>query len=236
MVSGERLLLIAAEPREFSGLLRFCTNVKRLGWPLHWARAAALNGYEVLLVANGAGGARAAEAVAVASSVGNLNRICSMGFCGALENGMHAGDIFVAERVESGGGKYAASQPRSAQMRHCTGVVASIDRVAQTAQEKRELRATGASVVEMEAAGVAGKAAELNLPFFCIRSVTDLAEENFHFDLNSALRSDGRFDTMRLIVAACRRPLRLLPELLRLWGRSRTASRTLGEFIASCRF
>jgi adenosylhomocysteine nucleosidase len=236
MVSGERLLLIAAEPREFSGLLRFCTNVKRVDGPLHWARLAALNGCEALLVANGAGAVRAAQAVEVASSDGKVKWICSMGFCGALENGMHAGDIFVAERVESGGGKYAASQPRSAQMRHCTGVVASIDRVAQTAQEKRELRATGASVVEMEAAGVAGKAAELNLPFFCIRSVTDLAEENFHFDLNSALRSDGRFDTMRLIAAACRRPLRLLPELLRLWGRSRTASRTLGEFIASCRF
>jgi len=228
--------LIAAEPREFSGLLRFCTNVKRLGWPLHWARAAALNGCEVLLVANGAGGARAAEAVAVASSAGKLNWICSMGFCGALENGMHVGDIFVAERVEGSGVKYAASQPQSGQLRHRTGVVASIDRVAQTAQEKRELRATGASVVEMEAAGVARKAAELNLPFFCIRSVTDLAEESFHFDLNYALRSDGRFDTMRLIAAACRRPLSLLPELLRLWGRSRTASRTLGEFIASCRF
>jgi adenosylhomocysteine nucleosidase len=236
MVSGERLLLIAAEPREFSGLLRFCTNVKRLGWPLHWARVAALNGREVLLVANGAGSVRAAEAVEVASSDGKLNWICSMGFCGALENGMHVGDIFVAERVDAGGGKYATSKPQSAQMRYRMGVLASIDRVAQTAHEKCELRAMGASVVEMEAGGVARKAAELNLPFFCIRSVTDLAEENFHFDFNSALRSDGRFDTMRLIAATCRRPLSLLPELLRLWGRSRTASRTLGEFIASCRF
>jgi adenosylhomocysteine nucleosidase len=236
MVSGERLLLIAAEPREFSGLLKFCTDVKRLSWPLHWARAAVLNGREVLLVANGAGGVRSAEAVAVASSDRKLNWICSMGFCGALENGMHAGDIFVAERVDGGGEKYTTSKPHSGQMRHRTGVVASIDRVAQTVQEKCELRATGASVVEMEAGGVAKKAAELNLPFFCIRSVTDLAEESFHFDLNSALRSDGRFDTMRLIAAASRQPLSLLPELLRLWGRSRTASRTLGEFIASCRF
>lgn len=236
MVSGERLLLIAADPREFSGLLRFCTNVKRLGWPLHWARAAALNGQQVLLVANGAGGIRAAQAVEVASSDGRLKWICSMGFCGALETGMHIGDIFVAERVDSGGHGYATSKPQSSQMRHRTGVLASIDRVAQTAQQKCELRATGASVVEMEAGGVAKKAAELNLQFFCIRSVTDLADESFHFDLNSALRSDGRFDTLRLIAATCRRPLRLLPELLRLWGRSRTASRTLGEFIASCRF
>jgi adenosylhomocysteine/aminodeoxyfutalosine nucleosidase len=236
MVSGERLLLIAAEPREFSGLLKFCTNVKRLGWPVHWARAAALNGREVLLVANGAGGIRAAHAVEVASSDGKLDRICSMGFCGALENGIQVGDIFVAKRVDGGGVRYAASTPQSGQMRHRTGVLASIDRVAQTAQEKCELRAGGASAVDMEAAGVAQKAAALNLPFFCVRSVTDLAEESFHFDLNSALRSDGRFDTMRLIAATCRRPLSLLPELVRLGGRCRTASQTLGEFIASCRF
>jgi hypothetical protein len=237
MVPDQRLLLIAAEPREFSGLLKFCTDVKRLGWPLHWAREAALNGCEVLLVANGAGGVRSAEAVTVASSDRKLNWICSMGFCGALESGMQVGDIFVAERVDGGGEKYTTSKPRAGQMRHRTGVVVSVDRVAQTAQEKCELRTMGgASVVEMEAGGVAKKAAELNLPFFCIRSVTDLAEESFHFDLNSALRSDGRFDTMRLIAAACRRPLNLLPELFRLWGRSRIASRTLGEFIASCRF
>ena len=93
--------MIAAEPREFSGLLKFCTDVKRLGWPLHWAREAALNGCEVLLVANGAGGVRSAEAVTVASSDRKLNWICSMGFCGALESGMQVGDIFVAERVDT---------------------------------------------------------------------------------------------------------------------------------------
>jgi hypothetical protein len=88
----------------------------------------------------------------------------------------------------------------------------------------------------MEAAGIAARAAELGLPFYCIRSVTDLAEENFSFDFNAALRADGRFGTMRLIAAACRRPLKLLPELLRLRRRSRLAAGTLGEFIAHCRF
>src|SRR5436190_11740335 len=134
MVPGERLLLIAAEPREFSGVLRFCTNVKLLGWPVHWARAAALNGGEVLLLANGAGDARAARAVEVATSEEKISRICSVGFCGALENGMSVGDIFVAERVDGGGDRYAASQPESGQMRHRRGVLASVGRVAQTAQ------------------------------------------------------------------------------------------------------
>ncbi|HXI40749.1 MAG TPA: hypothetical protein VNH83_12255 [Bryobacteraceae bacterium] len=235
MVSGERLLLIAAEPREFSGLMQFCRNVKPLAWPVYWARSADLNGRKVLLVANGAGRRRAGQAVDVASSMDKMDSICNMGFCGALESGMEIGDIFVAERVQTGDAEYAAMQPESMRSYH-SGVLASIDRVAQTAEEKCTLRAGGASAVEMEAAGVAGKAADLSLPFYCVRSVTDLADESFGLDFNAALRPDGRFDTMRLIAASCRRPLSLLPELLRLGMRCRTASRTLGEFVADCRF
>jgi nucleoside phosphorylase len=235
MVSGERLLLIAAEAREFSGLVQFCRNVKPLQWPVYSARSADLNGREVLLVANGAGRRRAAQGVDVASSMGKLDLICNMGFCGALESGMAIGDIFVAERVQTGVAEYAAVKPLSNRPYH-TGLLASIDRVAQTAEEKGGLRARGASAVEMEAAGVAAKAAELGVPFYCVRSVTDLAHETFGLDFNAALRPDGRFDTMRLIAASCRRPLSLLPELLRLGKRCRTASRTLGEFVADCRF
>ena len=235
MVSGERLLLIAAEPREFSGLVQFCRNVKPLAWPVYSARSADLNGREVLLVANGAGRRRAAQGVDVASSMGKLDLICNMGFCGALESGMGIGDIFVAGRVQTVDAEYAAVQPESTRPYHA-GVLASIDRVAQTAEEKRALRARGASAVEMEAAGVAAKAAELGVPFYCVRSVTDLADESFRLDFNAALRSNGRFDTMRLIAASCRRPLSLLPELLRLGKRCRTASSSLGDFVDDCRF
>jgi nucleoside phosphorylase len=235
MVSGERLLLIAAEPREFSGVLKFCRNVRRLDWPVYWARAAELNGRDALLVANGAGSGRAAMAVDVAREAGKLGLICSMGYCGALAAGMKVGGIFVAERVTSGGREYRAVQPECPR-KHDVGVLASIDRVAQTVEEKRVLRRQGAGAVEMESGGVAAKALETQVPLCCIKSVTDLAEETLHLDLNQALRSDGRFDTMRLIADSCRRPLSLLPELLRLGMRSRTASRALGEFIGDCRF
>jgi nucleoside phosphorylase len=235
MVSGERLLLIAAEPREFSGVVRFCRNVKRLDLAVHWARSAELNGRDTLLVANGAGWGRAAQAVDVAREFGKLGLICSMGYCGALEVGMKVGSIFVAERVETPGKEYAAVQPECPR-EHRVGALVSVSRVAQTAEEKKALRARGASAVEMEAGGVAARAAELQVPLCCIKSVTDLAAESLHLDLNGALRSDGRFDTMRLIAESCRRPLSLLPELLRLGIRSRTASRMLGEFIGDCRF
>jgi nucleoside phosphorylase len=229
------VLLVAADLREFEGLLNFCRDVRPLRLPVHWARGGSLNGREVLLIANGAGGTRAAEAVDAALSVAPVEMVCSVGFCGALEKGMRPGEIFVANRVQSSGREYAVSVPSTGRPHH-TGVLASIDRVAQTAREKSDLRATGASAVEMEAGGAATRAAELGLKFYCVRSVTDLAEEGFRFDFNAALRSDGRFDTMRLIAAACRRPRTLLPELLRLRRRCRLAAETLGEFIADCGF
>jgi len=235
MVSGERLLLIAAEPREFQGLVKFCRNVRRLDWPVHWAREAELHGQESWLVANGAGPGRAAQAVDVAQSFGKLRLICSMGYCGALAEEMKPGDIFVAERVQTCDREYVTLRPECSRS-HGRGVLASIDHVAQTAGEKKELRKRGASAVEMEAAGVAAKAEALQVPLCCIKSVTDVAGESLHLDFNAALRPDGRFGTMRLIAASCRRPLNLLPELMRLWKRSRTASEALGEFIADCRF
>jgi len=235
MVSGQRLLLVGAEAREFSGVLKFCREVKPLGWPVRWSRWALMNGREVVMAANGAGAARAAAAVEAAHAAGSLDLICSMGFCGALEDDMRIGDIFVAERVQADGADYPVAKPQS-QRPHHTGVLASIHRVAQTADEKESLRRAGASAVEMEAAGAAATAARFGLPFYCVRSVTDLAHESFRLDFNAALRSDGRFATMQLIAASCRRPLSLLPELLRLGRRCHTAAHTLGEFLADCRF
>ena len=228
-------MLVGAEAREFGGVLRFCGNVRPLGWPVHWSRSAEMNGREVLLAANGAGAARAAAAVEAAHRAGGLELICSMGFCGALEDDMGIGDIFVAEQVQADGVEFPAAKPETMRPHH-TGVLASINHVAQTADEKAALHRRGASAVEMEAAGAAAKAAGYGLPFYCVRSVTDLAGESFHLDLNSALRSDGKFATMQLIAASCRRPISLLPELLRLGRRSYTAARTLGEFLADCRF
>ncbi len=87
---------------------------------------------------------------------GRLDLICSMGFCGALDDAMRIGDIFVAERVQGRGRGICRGANRSPRRPHRTGVLASIDHVAQTADEKRGSAQRGASAVEMEAAGVAG--------------------------------------------------------------------------------
>jgi hypothetical protein len=55
-------------------------------------------------------------------------------------------------------------------------------------------------------------------------------------DFNVVLRSDGRFDTMKVLLLSLRHPWVRLPELFRLQRRCALAARSLGEFIADCRF
>jgi len=88
----------------------------------------------------------------------------------------------------------------------------------------------------MEAGGVAERARTRDLPFYCVRVVTDLADEDLANDFNRALRPDGHFVTMRILRGTLRNPLVRLPELFRLRNRCVRASLALGDFIADCQF
>jgi hypothetical protein len=131
--------------------------------------------------------------------------------------------------------RYPAGLPHNSRP-HRIGPIACSDRVAQTAAEKSALHDSGAIAVEMEAAGVAERAAARNLPFYCVKAVTDLAGEDMANDFNSALRPDGHFATMVILRSSLRQPLTRIPELLRLRKRCARAALLLGEFIADCRF
>jgi adenosylhomocysteine nucleosidase len=161
--------------------------------------------------------------------------IVSTGFCGALDPTLVIGDIVVGTEIVNGAHRFPALVPRC-NIAHHVGGVASIDHVAQTASEKAHLRDTGAIAVEMEAAGVAVRAASRNLPFYCVKVVTDLAGEDMANDFNSALRPDGHFATMVVLRSSLRQPFVRIPELIRLRKRCARAALLLGEFIADCRF
>lgn len=231
------ILLVVAERRELTGILRRCRQVARLEWPLEFSARAELNGQSLIMLANGPGPALAAEAVRQACDRERVDAVLSAGLCGALDPALRLGDIFVASRVEDpqAAVSYTAGMPRT-QRGYQSGCLISIDRVVQTVEEKARWRAMGAAVVEMEAAGVAAEARKANLPFFCVRVVMDEAKESFALDLNSLRRPDGRFSRPRILRAVLARPGVLLPELIRIERRSRLAARVLGDFIGDCRF
>lgn len=236
MIAAEAcLLLVAAEAREFAGLLSHCRGIRKLDWPVQFARQGEMRERPMVMVSNGAGPANAATALEVARDRLAAGAVLSTGFCGALDPEYRIGDVFVATSL------LMDSETVQIDLPECDrtfrrGTLLSVDRVAQTVEEKRALRDRGASAVEMEAAGVARLVRQWELPLFCIRVVTDRAGEGFALDLNSARLPDGRFSTRRILASAIRRPAAGIPELFRLYRRSRIAAQSLGDFIADCRF
>jgi adenosylhomocysteine nucleosidase len=226
-----RILIVAADPLEFRGLLSRVAGFRRQAFAVSFARAGAIAGHDTLLIANGMGPRRAAAAVAAADPF-QPEAIVSTGFCGALDHSLAIADVIAATEV-IGGSRIYPARPIEAPRQ---GRIVSIAHVAQTAAEKRKLRETGASAVEMEAAAVAEAARQRGLPFYCVRAVTDLADESMANDFNRALRDDGHLDTIVILRGALGRPTSRVPELLRLRSRCVRAAEALGEFFVGCRF
>lgn len=210
-------LLVAAEALEFEGVLRHATQVRPLDWPgARFAREIEWKKGRALLVANGPGPARVNQ---VLDQPRSADLIVSLGFAGALDPALRIGDIVVAGEI--GGG------PR--------GEILSIDRVAVTAAEKQALRRqSGAAVVEMESAAVAAKARAWGIPWACVRSVSDTAQDDMPLDFNRYRDAAGDFSRVRIAMAALMHPFTAMPGLLRLNGNCRIAAEALGDFLANC--
>jgi adenosylhomocysteine nucleosidase len=201
-------LVVAAERREFDGILKRFGPPLKLDWPAEFACEVERNGDRWLLIANGPGPRLVVQALEKKMDV---NGIVSTGFCGALDPSLHVGDL-VRDRIYSS------------------------DRVAVTASEKSSLREqTGAAAVDMESAALARKAAEWGVPFYTVRAVSDRAGEDMPLDFNAYRDAAGRFSRARIALAALARPFTAIPALLRLDRNCRIAAESLGDFFADCR-
>lgn len=229
------LLVVAADPRELSGIVGRCRGVSKLKWPVWYARVGDLHANRMVMVANGPGPELAARAAGMALKRCHPDAVISTGYCGALDRTLSAVEVFVAVRVQADGDEFPAAVPATGRRGCKTGTLASIDRVAGV-EEKRRLRESGAAAVDMEAGAVAQAAVRAGLPFYCIRAVLDRAEEEFGLDFNSLRGADGRFSRLRILKAALARPLARFPELMKIEWRGRRASRALGAFVEDCVF
>ncbi len=215
-------LLIAAERRELSGILkRFGPAAKIDGNGARFAREVFKDGDRWWLVANGPGPRSVEE---VLRQKMDVSGIVNTGFCGALDPALGVGDIVVWGDSPCGS-------------RFARGEISSSDRVVVTAEEKRKLREkTGAIAAEMEAGAVKRIAGEWGVPFYCIRAVSDTANENMPLDFNLYRDAAGRFSLPKIALAAMRRPFTRIPALRRLEANCNVASESLGAFFADCRF
>ncbi len=215
-------LVVAAEAREFSGILKRFGPAVKIGFGgAQFAREVLRDGDRWLLVANGPGPRLVEEALGQKMDV---NGIINTGFCGALDPSLDIGDIVVWGDVPCGS-------------RVARGEISSSDRVVVTAEEKRRLHEkTGAIAAEMEAGAVKRIAAQWQVPFYCVRAVSDTAREDMPLDFNLYRDRAGRFSLPRIALAAVRRPFTRVPALRRLEANCNVASESLGAFFADCRF
>jgi len=239
-------LVVAAEAREFRGILRNCGVVNALEWPVATALVVELLGMTYILAANGPGPHLANQVLKAAEVEAGkaggkvlIGAVISTGFCGGLDPQLQLGDIVEATSVVDldSGRQYDARPVRTSAIR-LRGPVLSRDRVAVTIEEKAELRncQPGAAAIEMEAAAVASWACARAIPLYCVRVVSDTAHDAFPFDANRMRDDNGRFSRMKIVGQALRNPVATLPGLLKLDRDCRIAEERLGEFFENCRF
>jgi len=226
--AGRTWLVVAAEEREFSGILGRCGPSRPLAWPeAAFAREVDWKGDRWWLVANGPGFRLVEQCLTgqAARVKRDVHSIISTGFCGALDPALRAGTIVVA-----------GTQVRAAAS-YVKGDVVSSNRVAATAAEKRELyKSSGAAAVDMEYGEVKRIADEWGVPVGAVRVVSDAAGEDMPLDFNKYRGHDGRFSRGRIALAAVARPFTAIPGLLRLERNCRLAADKLGEFFANSEF
>jgi adenosylhomocysteine nucleosidase len=111
------------------------------------------------------------------------------------------------------------------------GQLVTLDRVAGKALKQEAAARFGATVVDMEAAGVAAAAAECSRKFAAIKAVSDGAEEDLGF-LSAFITPEG-FETGRFVAHIALRP-GLWPRVAALNRNSRLASTALASSVDEC--
>jgi adenosylhomocysteine nucleosidase len=219
--------LVAAERREFEGILKRAGNASALPWPgAKFAREVTWKEDRWWMIANGPGAVLVKEAFLNTEMKQNVAGIVSTGLCGALDPALRLGDIVVS-----------GDAPLHSSAKFVRGEVHTVDRVVVTARDKHQLRnSTGAVAVDMEAATVEQAAAEWKLPFLCIRAVSDTAGDTLPLDFNSYRNARGDFSRTRIALAAMARPFTVMPQLMEFDRNCRRAANALGDFLADSRF
>jgi adenosylhomocysteine nucleosidase len=162
--------------------------------------------------------------------------VLSAGFCGALREGLHTGDVVLAtEAVGPEGGQWPTTWPGDLPPGRwdpplIRGRLLTVDQLAGAPAAKLALgQRSGAVAVDMEGATLARRCNKEGIPFGCVRAVLDEVATPLSPRLVSLL-SGGRVSPWRLALALLRAPA-LTGELWRLGRLARQAGGPLGRAL-----
>jgi adenosylhomocysteine nucleosidase len=199
------------------------------------------DGAAVRVLQTGIGQERAARA---AASVVQARLFLSCGCAGGLAGGLHAGDMVVGDRVlglDQGGTAaqtFAASPAalatwcgeRGLPVR--VGPIASSSVVLSSRDAKTRAARTGALVVEMESAAIAGAARDRGVPCAVVKVVLDEAGDAVALPGTELVDAEtGELAMPRGLAAIALKP-QSWPVVVRLARQQRIAERRLRAFVA----
>ena len=149
--------------------------------------------------------------------------VYSVGFCGALDPQLKAGDVIQPAQVID------ASDGSRVNLSEGKGILVSFGSVANPAQKAKLRELYSAQIVDMEAAAVAHAAQARGIEFSAVKAISD----EFDFTLPAMDRfvnADGSFQQGRFAAYAALRPW-LWPKVRRLAINSNLASRALCDWL-----
>lgn len=217
-----RLAIIAAMPGELKQLVA--------GWP-HSTRAgirfwAQRNEDEEWIAAcAGAGQAAATRAFAAIEDGGPIDLVFSIGWAGALRAEVATGSAHnVAGVIDA----------RTGERFHCEAEAGNLwlvtsPRIADRAEKHRLAATYHAALVDMEAAAIARLAAMREIPFYCIKGVSDGLNDRLP-DFNPFLTPEGHFRLLPFALLSLLRPW-YWSALLRMGENSKKASQSIVESL-----
>lgn len=217
-----RIAIIAALPAELKFLVRGWQHTRSNGVDL-WRKS--FDGSEWIAACAGAGVGASTRAFAEVEKSGEVEKMVSVGWAGALREDLAPGqayDVSIVIDAHTGERFIAAGPPNN-----CWLVTNS--RVADATEKKRLASTYEAALVDMEAAAVARLAKMRGIPFYCIKGISDGYSDQLP-DFNRFISPNGQFRTLRFVLFAILRP-KHWPALIRMGENSRKAARSIADSL-----
>ena len=220
-----RIGIIAAMPGELAPLVKGWRRVPAAKHVWHWEKEE--RGAKWIAVCAGIGRDRATKAFAEAEKDGALSAVLTIGWAGALREGMNAGEVYHLAQildVRTGEEFQLVSNKRRF-------LLVTSARIADEA-EKRRLAAAypGAMLVDMEGATVARLASMRGIPVYCFKAVSDGLGDRLP-DMNPYLDAEGQFQVAKFAANMAFRP-QYWGVLSRFGKNSRRAAVELGKQVS----
>jgi adenosylhomocysteine nucleosidase len=217
-----RIAIIAALAGEMKPLVRGWGHERRNGVDVwRWG----FDQGEWVAACAGAGQAAATRAFAEAEKAGPINQVISTGWAGALREDLQTGRAYrVSGVIDARTGERFATSDEGGDC-----LLVTSPKVADGPEKQRLAAAYSGALVDMEAAAIARLAHMREIPFYCVKGISDGYNDQLH-DFNRFIESDGQFQLSRFVLFSFLRPW-YWPALIQMGENSRKAAQSIAESL-----